>query len=659
MCGICGVLNFDRRQPVDEQALTTMRETLVHRGPDGFGNVVFGHVGLGHRRLSIVDVAGGHQPMSNEDRTVWVVFNGEIYNHAELRRSLLERGHDFRTRSDTEAILHLFEEKGDDFVQDLQGMFALAIYDLRRDRLLLARDRIGIKPLYYRLSREGLLFGSEIKAILAAPGVRAEVNWSRVPHLLRYGTVYGPESLFAGILELSPGHLLIVEGNAATIRRYWDLPQGPEVSDSEDEAQDRIEELLRRSIRRRLMSDVPIGVFLSGGLDSSLIVALMARLVDAPVKTFSIGFRDAGYNEFDFSREVAARFRTDHLEVLLDADRFFEALSGLIWYHDEPIALPASVPLFFLSRETKGRATVVLTGEGADELFLGYERYLWLARHARIAAQFQRLCPPLARAPLVRLARMALGPERMLLDRLLLDAGDIAASFHQYVEPWALPPLAGGELTTNGAASDASADAFRAAPLERDVLARATYMEFKTFLQALLMKQDKMSMAASIESRVPFLDHELVEYAFRLPTRFKLVGDVGKSVLKKVAARHLPERLVHRAKLGFPVPLTRWLDRPVTRRWFEEILLDPSTLSRGLFDRGWIEARLRRDRRGSDARGVLRSSYLIWNLVNFELWQRSFIDSGLATRPSGFGPVEASGAGATDARRFESGPGPA
>src|SRR6266581_4554081 len=326
MCGICGVYLFDRTRVVEERHIVAMRETLVHRGPDGFGNMIRGHVGLGHRRLSIVDLAGGRQPMANEDGTVWVIFNGEIYNHRELRGWLEPRGHRFRTQSDTEAILHLYEELGENGVERLTGMFAYALYDARRDRLVLARDRFGIKPLYYRLGPDGLIFGSEIKAILAYPDVPREVIWRRVPDFFRYGSVYGADTLFEGIQELLPGHLLIASGRQAEVRRYWNFPTEAELPASESEQRAQVKELLKKVVKRHLMSDVPLGVFLSGGIDSSLIVALMSEMVEGPIKTFSIGFREEGFNEFPHSRLVAQRFHTDHLEIELDADRFFDAL---------------------------------------------------------------------------------------------------------------------------------------------------------------------------------------------------------------------------------------------------------------------------------------------------------------------------------------------
>jgi len=627
MCGICGVYLFDSERQVLERDITAMRDTMVHRGPDGAGNFVRGHVGLGHRRLSIVDLAGGHQPMGNEDDSVWVIFNGEIYNHRDLRPSLEAAGHVFRTSSDTEAIVHAYEELGTGAFSRMNGMFAIAIYDTRRNRLVLARDRIGIKPVYYAVTREGIIFASEIKALLEWPGLVAEVNAERIPDLLIYGSVYGDDTPFRGIKKLPPGHLLVAEDDRVTIERFWDLPDGPSERRSEEEEREHVLELLRKSIRRRLMADVPLGAFLSGGVDSSLIVALMSEMMDAPVKTFSIGFAEQGYNEFEYSRLVAEQFHTDHEELVLDPSRFFDALPQLIWHHDEPIALAACIPLYFLSKATKGKATVILTGEGADELFLGYDKYAWSAKHARTAAAFQRVCPDFARETLVRSAQSVFGADRLLLGRLAMSQGEIAASFNQVSLPVVVKRLLEDRITTNyrNGTADFSVRTFHGAPGDSDFLRQTSYMDFKTFLDTLLMKQDKMSMAASIESRVPFLDHELVEYGYRLGTDRKQRNGVGKSILKRLAEDFLPHELIHRQKRGFPVPIVRWLAQPDIRTRIEEILLDPQSMARGIVKRSVLESYLRKvpiEQR----RAPRGATELIWNLLNLELWQRQFID---------------------------------
>ncbi len=648
MCGICGVYLFDRTRVVEERHILAMRETLVHRGPDGFGHLIRGHVGLGHRRLSIVDLAGGHQPMTNEDGTVWVILNGEIYNHMDLRKWLEPRGHRFRTRSDTEAILHLYEELGEGGVGRLMGMFAYALYDANRDRLILARDRFGIKPLYYRLGPEGLVFGSEIKAILAYPGVPRELNWRRVPDFFHYGSVYGTDTLFDGIQELLPGHVLVISGQRTEIRQYWDLPGGPALRGDEGDLRAQVKELLRAAVRRHLMSDVPLGVFLSGGIDSSLIVALMSEMSGGSIKTFSIGFREEGYNEFSYSRQVARQFRTDHLEVELDAERFFDALPSLVWHYDEPVSLPASIPLFFLSRETKGKATVILTGEGADELFLGYAQYGVMRRQSRIAETFQALCPPPVRNVMVRLARGLLGPDRMLLQRLLLDPAALAASFIEWIPREIADELCGGgriDAEPHDRHPDPVLEIFRNAPADRDFLSDVTYLDFKAFLITLLMKQDKMSMAASIESRVPFLDHELVEFCYRLPTRQKLARGTAKKIIKDIAAEYFPPDFIHRKKQGFPVPMIPWLERDATRARFEEVLLDRRTVSRGIFDQKVVERYLKQFKMGITS-GSRAAAYFIWSLVNFELWQRVYMDnpsmsvSGSLSRKESPAPAE-------------------
>jgi asparagine synthase (glutamine-hydrolysing) len=453
-------------------------------------------------------------------------------------------------------------------------------------------------------------------------------NWARVPDFFHFGSVYGPETLFEGIREVPPGHMLIVSRQQVEIRKYWDLPRGPDLPGDEREHKAHVKELLRKAVRRHLMSDVPLGVFLSGGIDSSLIVALMSEMVNEPLKTFSIGFREEGYNEFSYSRQIASQFRTDHVELELDAERFFDALPELVWHHDEPVSLPASIPLFFLSKETVGRAKVILTGEGADELFLGYAHYDVMRRQANIADTFRFLCPPSARQTVVHLAQTLLGRDRPLLARLLLDRAGQATSFIEWIPREVADELCRGghrDLQTADGHPDPVEEIFRDAPASRDFLSDVTYVDFKAFLITLLMKQDKMSMAASIETRVPFLDHELVEYCYLLPTRHKLANGIAKRILKQIAADYFSPDFIHRKKQGFPVPVIPWLLRDSTRSRFEEVLLDPRTVSRGIFDQEVVKRYLRRfkDSKEWERRAA---AYFIWSLVNFELWMRVCIE---------------------------------
>ncbi len=650
MCGICGVFYFDRERPAQASTVVAMRDTMVHRGPDGQGVYIDRNVGLGHRRLSIVDLAAGKQPMSNEDGSVWVTYNGEIYNHAELREGLLAKGHTFRTKCDTEVLVHLYEEEGDRCVESLKGMFAFAIYDAKRCRILLARDRIGIKPLYYAETPNAVVFGSEIKALLAHPDVQPALNWNVLHGFLQYGSVYGRETLFESVLEVEPGYVVSISTRGTTATRYWDLPADPPGFAGAHEQAERIEELLRVAIKRRMMSDVPLGAFLSGGVDSSLIVAMMAELGSGPVKTFSIGFSEAGFNEFSYSRAVAEKYSTDHHEFVLDHSVFFDALPDLVWHHDEPVSLPASIPLYFLSKETKGNATVILTGEGADEVFLGYKRYPWLAKQARIAAAFRAVCPSPLRSSAVSLAKRLFGADRKLFDRLALSPGQLAATFLE----WSSATTAGLVLTpaareraSNAASPDFCLHAYAGSTMSRDAMSANTYLDFKTFLVTLLMKQDKMSMAASIESRVPFLDHELVEAGCALPTDSKLGRGEMKKVVKKIAEKYLPHELIYRTKQGFPVPVTPWLNQAKTRSRFEEVLLDESVRRRGMFDLEVVRERIRAA--GSPDEQTARSaSYLVWTLANFELWYNTFIEGTGAPLASNAHSLSVNGGGEAD-----------
>jgi len=629
MCGIAGVVYRDSGVVPDEGALRRMANVLVHRGPDGEGFHSAPGIGLAHRRLAVIDPRGSPQPMTNETGSVHVVFNGEIYDYRELRRELEDRGHHLATKGDTEVLVHLFEDEGPGLLSSLNGMFAFALWDADQRALLLARDRLGIKPLYYALDGEKLLFASEIKAILAF-GFPARVNAGALPRHLAYNTLYGEETLFEGVRALLPGHTLLFRPGCCEpeIRRYWDLPRdelgaGLEETDIE-EATSRLEDLLSASIRRRLVADVPVGVFLSGGLDSSLLVALAAREAGGPVRTFSIGFPEESGNEFLYSREVARRFGTVHEEILLEEDRFLDALPSLVWHNDEPIKHNNSIPLYFLSRATRGKATVILTGEGSDELFLGYRRYSVGRWQARLSALTRGLLPGGVARSLAalgpRLSRRKwatrLWGKAALEPRLLAATSSAVLDRDLYRRLVRIPgpeELDQPFLSTSFLEGDG------------DFLRRFSRMDLKAYLVSLLMKQDKMSMAASIESRVPFLDHELVEWAYPLPSSWKLRGGEGKWILKRLARRHLPEEIVKRRKLGFPVPAFEWVTRGAFRERAREILLDRKTLERGIVDPRGLETYLERLDAGVLGRKA-DATYPLWTLLNLEIWWRTFVD---------------------------------
>jgi asparagine synthase (glutamine-hydrolysing) len=625
MSGIAGIVSLNPDRPVDEARLKRMRDVLRHRGPDGEGLWLDGAVGLGHRRLSIVDVVGGHQPMANEDGSVWITYNGEIYNHAELRPALLAKGHRYRTRSDTETVLHLYEEEGEPCVERLRGMFAFALWDRPRRRLILARDRLGIKPLYYAVTGDEILFASEIKAILVARIGRPAPNDAILPEFLATGFVSGEETFFDGVHKLLPGRTLSWSAEEGLRqRRYWRLPTvvaDAGAGDAEEARQ--VRERLEAVVRSHLMSDVPLGLFLSGGIHSSGLAALMAHMVDGPIRTFSVGFDEPGANELDYARLAARRVASEHREVVVSPGEFFGALPHLVWQEDEPIAFPSSVPLYFVSRLARDHVKVVLTGEGADELFLGYNRYRVTAWNQRLGWPYAALVPRALRAgvrgAIDRLPRALRRYARRSF--LALEPGPRGL----YCENFAVFPgaLQTSLLTDPGlrARRDPHAAALRCyeeAP--GGALDRMSHADLQTYLVELLMKQDQMSMAASIESRVPFLDHEFVEHVATLPARLKLRGWRTKAVLRRALRDRVPPEILSQLKMGFPVPVGRWLRGPF---WpvVEEFVLGPRALGRGLFDPVALRRLAREHRSGAAEHGDR-----LWLLVNLEIWRRIFLD---------------------------------
>jgi asparagine synthase (glutamine-hydrolysing) len=624
MCGIVGIVNLDAREPVDESLLKRMRDVLRHRGPDGEGLWTEGRVGFGHRRLAIVDVATGHQPMANEDGSCWIVFNGEIYNHADLRPGLEAKGHRYRTRSDTETILHLYEEDGERCVERLQGMFAFALWDRGRERLLLARDRLGIKPLYYALTERELLFASEIKAILATGAVRPVLNEAIIPEFLAMRFVAGEETFFRGIQKLLPGRTLSWSpAEGVRQRRYWRVPIG--VDDSRAGLAARAEDVrgrLEACVRSHLMSDVPLGLFLSGGLDSSGLAALMAPMVREPINTFAVGFAEPGANELEYARLAAAAVGARHREIVVTARDFFDALPRLVWHEDEPIAFASSVPLYFLSRLAREHVKVVLTGEGADELFMGYNRYRVTAWNARLGGAYHALFPAGARRAIRRLVPRL--PRRLArpLQRSFLAVPTSPREL--FYENFAIfPTHAQDRLLAESLR--AGRDPYRTV-LERyeaepgTPLERMSRADLETYLVELLMKQDQMSMAASVESRVPFLDHMLVEHVVPIPSRYKLRGWRTKAVLRSALRGHVPPTILARRKMGFPVPVGAWL-----RGRFGPVLDDFVTGARAAGRRLFEPSELARLVEEHHA-GLRDHGERLWLLVNLEVWARIFID---------------------------------
>ncbi|MBS0394338.1 MAG: asparagine synthase (glutamine-hydrolyzing) [Proteobacteria bacterium] len=596
--------------------VVAMRDTLQHRGPDDCGVYVDDAVGLGHRRLSIIDLASGKQPITNEDGSIVIVFNGEIYNFQELRAELIARGHTLRTRSDTEVIVHLYEELGEGCLQRLRGMFAFALWDSRQRRLLLARDRVGEKPLYYGEFSGQLLFASEIKAILGHASVPREVDPVGLRRFLSYRHAYGHGTLFRGVRQVPPGHMLVAQDGRFAIRPYWDVPQRGSGGVDPADAQAFLP-LLEESVSERLISDVPVGVFLSGGLDSSVVTALMARHASS-VSTFSIGFVPGEENELAWAHKVADACRAQHHEFTQGAEDFYAMLRRLVWHHDEPLTFPASIPLYLLSRESKRVATVMLAGEGADELLGGYGNNI----RSHELARWRRLAPPslwrmVARLPLPR--------------RLAGAAGRIAENDAEFIaSAFRLPDHARLRIASRIQLPDGAGDddrLFDEVGLTRrsgTFLDRLLYFQFKTYLIALLMKQDKMSMAASIETRVPFLDHRLVELAFRLPDDQKIRRGVGKLVLREQAAGLLPPSILTRPKMGFPVPIARWFRAPDNP--FLALLLDAETRRDGLLEPAYVSERITAFQNGAPIQNE------IWAILNLEIWRREFLAAGARAR---------------------------
>jgi asparagine synthase (glutamine-hydrolysing) len=632
MCGIVGIINLNSGESVDVARLTCMRDVIRHRGPDGEGLIVDGPVGLGSRRLAIVDVAGGHQPMANEDESVWVVLNGEIYNHAALRPGLQAKGHRYRTSSDTETILHLYEEEGDRCVERLQGMFAFAVWDRRRQRLFLARDRLGIKPLYYAVTDHELLFASEIKAILVASNRRPALNEAILPEFLATRFVAGEETFFRGIRKLLPGHTLLwSSGDGFRTRRYWRLPATiDETHVPLRQAAQEVRAKLEAVVRAHLMSDVPLGLFLSGGIDSSGLAALMAPMTAEPIRTFAVGFSEPDANELACARLVARSVGAEHREVVVSPSEFFTALPELIWHEDEPIAFPSSVPLYFVSRLARQHVKVVLTGEGADELFLGYNRYRVTAWNERLGRAYWRLAPRPLRQGIGAAVHSLPRQLRRYAERttLALEPSPRALFFENFaVFPGTVQRQVVAPAVLDG--RDPYSDALACyAEAPGGTLERMSHADLQTYLVELLMKQDQMSMAASIESRVPFLDHEFVEYVAAMPARFKIRGWRTKVVLREALRGLVPDPILTRRKMGFPVPVGRWIRGPF---WpvVQEFVLSPRALGRGLFQPSALTRLAEEHRTGTWDHGDR-----LWLLINLEIWQRVFLDGEDITHDS-------------------------
>ncbi len=624
MCGLVGIYNFKSGEPASPIVLKAMADTLVHRGPDDEGFYHAGATGLGHRRLSIIDLDGGHQPLANEDRTVWVVFNGEIYNFSELHDLLVSKGHSFNTRSDTEVIAHLYEDEGEHCFQRLRGMFAIAIWDARNQKLLLARDRLGKKPLFYFCDASRIAFASEMKAILEVPGVPREIDAEAVSDYFSFLYVPAPKSIFKAIRKVLPGHYLVASKNGIRETEYWDLSFNRVERFSEEQWCEKLLETYREAVRLRLMSEVPLGAFLSGGVDSSSVVALMASEVDGPVTTCSMGFEEEEFNELGYARDIASRFRTSHHEHMVHPDAV-GVVEKLVWHYDEPFADSSAVPTYYVSKAAREHVTVVLAGDGGDENFAGYRRYYFDQRENVVR---RRLPGSLRRAIFGTLA--SIYPKADWAPRIFrgkatfqnLACSAIEGYFRSLsaFKPELKEQLLHGDLRQHLHDYD-SLNILRGYYEKADTadpLSRIQYVDIKTYLpDDILAKVDRASMANSLEVRAPLLDHKLMELAATMPASIKLRGRNGKYIFKKALQRILPESVLYRKKMGFAVPLASWF-RTDLKDLTHSVLLNRSGSN------VWNEAIVKRIWQ-EHQNGIRDRSTELWSLLMFRLWERQFL----------------------------------
>ena len=610
MCGIVAVYTQDKR-PLGEDLLVSMRDSMVHRGPDDAGVYLDQHVALGHRRLSIIDRSGGHQPMPDHSGTVWIVFNGEIYNFLSLRDELANRGYRFKTRSDTEVILALYAYEGERFVDRLNGIFAFALWDSKKNNLYLVRDRMGVKPLYIYRGKCLVAAASEIKALLKHPQIKGEVHDSAIPEYLAFRQLCGNKTMFKGIEQVGPGQMMVITPTGATTRTYWPLPRCTHENIDGIQYEEQIDRLLSEATQMQMVADVPLGTFNSGGLDSSLVTVYAAEKASGRLNTFSVGFSDSNLDERPYAEMVTRELNTNHRSLVIENQEYAENLPQMIWHHDEPLSHPHTIQLYLLSKFTKQFVTVVLTGEGADELFAGYPRYRsgaalqllggpgqWLAQHLvsilpdRPASRFQKAKRALQLGPLGTVIETA----RWVTDAQL-------------------------NLVLESEASPIKPERFPRHPLNGDLVASMLEQDQRNYLQAILMRLDKATMGASVEARVPFLDHRLVELAATIPSSQKLRRFETKYPIKRLAIQYLPKEIVHRRKMGFPVPLSEWFRDPLGLGRFLDLLVEPRSLQRGYLKPQSVRKIVDEHRRGGKDYGEL-----LWGLVNLEVWHRVMIE---------------------------------
>jgi asparagine synthase (glutamine-hydrolysing) len=630
MCGICGIFNHSSDAEVEAAEVRRMNEQIIHRGPDEDGFYLNGRVGMAMRRLSIIDLSGGQQPISNEDGTVWIVFNGEIYNYPDLKQDLERRGHRFKTRSDTEAIVHAYEEYGVDCPTRLNGMFAFAIWDARRQRLFLSRDRLGKKPLYYYKDNQRLVFGSELKSLLQAKNIPRTVSPSALDLFLTFEYIPAPHSIFADIFKLPAGHSLCIDAGGAAgakmeIRQYWDL-HFHENGYHPQELERGLVDLLQDAVKIRLMSDVPLGAFLSGGIDSSCVVALMSRVMKEPVKTFSIGFEEGSYNELHYARRIAQHFNTDHKEFIIRPSAL-ELTEKLVKHLDEPFGDFSIFPTYLVSQMARDHVTVILSGDGGDELFAGYDTYIAdstyrkyrkipaVVRNRLLMPVTMTLPPTEKKKGLVnKVKRFVEGtrfPEDLQHARWMMFLGD--EEKHQlYGEVM-------DEMRHQHLAYDFIRQHFTKAD-SQDYVNRQLYVDIKTYLcDDIMVKVDRMSMATSLEARAPFLDYRVVEYAATIPSTLKLHGTKTKYILKKAMADLLPREIITRGKEGFSIPIKNWLRNELRPMMLD--VLSPSKIRRdGFFNSNYVQKLVREHLQGKE-----NHSHRLWALMVFNIWRDHYL----------------------------------
>jgi len=633
MCGICGKIYFDPNARIDEHLIRRMCDVIKHRGPDESGVYVDRHVGLGHRRLSIIDLATGQQPMCNARQDIWIVYNGEIYNFPELRKELELLGYSFHSHSDTEVIIHLYDEYGTVCVNYLRGMFAFAIWDKRRQRLFLARDRTGQKPLFYMLTDEAILFASEIKSLLQDSTVKRELNLTAMHHYLTYGYVPPPDTMFQNIRNLPPAHILVYQDGTIKKEQYWTLSYMPKIRMDRHAMEERLQDLLQEAVKIRMISDVPIGTFLSGGIDSGTVVALLSQYSEQPVKTFSIGFQEEEFNELPYARLVAERFGTEHHEFIVEPNAV-EILPKLVWLFDEPFGDSSAIPTYYVSQMTGQHVKVALNGDGGDESFAGYLRYV-----GYVLVRYYRTIPHKIRnallAPVVNMLYAGVNRNpvpfwlRTLLRRIkLLSDLSLEPKRDHYVDNLV--------IFRNNLKLDLFTDDVRNqlrginslnymfqyfdAGNAEHFTDKMLYSDVMTYLPGdLLVKVDRMTMAHGLEGRSPFLDHKLMEFVATIPPQYKLRGTRLKFILKKLGKAWLPEQILTREKKGFSVPIGKWF-RHELRDMVHDVFSSSYLIKEGIFNNVMLQHILQEHQSGK-----IDYRHHIWLFLNLELWYRMFI----------------------------------